>query len=162
MVAAQARDGSGSPREPDGRPRRRRRDGNVSDGPRVAVVGAGSWGTAVAALVSNNADTVLWVRRPDLAATIAERHENPDYLPGIALPDALRVTSDIGEACGSADVVVLGVPSHGMRSVLMEAAEFVNWLRQILHQFFCPTKLAVRRSILFGRQSCFHQESSAL
>jgi glycerol-3-phosphate dehydrogenase (NAD(P)+) len=98
----------------------------VSDGTRVAVVGAGSWGTAVAALVSNNADTVLWARRPDLAATIAERHENPDYLPGIALPDALQVTSDIGEACGSADVVVLGVPSHGMRSVLMEAAEFVR------------------------------------
>jgi len=98
----------------------------VSDGARVAVVGAGSWGTAVAALVSNNADTVLWVRRPDLAATIAERHENPDYLPGIALPDALRVTSDIGEACSGADVVVLGVPSHGMRSVLMEAAEFVR------------------------------------
>ena len=69
---------------------------------------------------------MLWVRRRVLADTIAERHENPDYLPGIALPDALRVTSDIAEACGSADVVVLGVPSHGMRSVLMEAAEFVR------------------------------------
>ena len=98
----------------------------MSDAPRVAVVGAGSWGTAVAGLVSNNADTVLWVRRPDLADTIAERHENSDYLPGVALPAALRVTSDIGEACANADVVVLGVPSHGMRSVLMEAAEFVR------------------------------------
>ncbi len=52
VVAARARDGSGSPCEPDRRPRRRRRDGHVSDAARVAVVGAGSWGTAVAALVS--------------------------------------------------------------------------------------------------------------
>jgi glycerol-3-phosphate dehydrogenase (NAD(P)+) len=98
----------------------------VSDASRVAVVGAGSWGTAVAALVSTNADTVLWVRRPELADTIAERHENVDYLPGVVLPEALRVTSDIADACRSADVVVLGVPSHGMRAVLMEAAEFVR------------------------------------
>ena len=53
----------------------------MSDAPQVAVVGAGSWGTAVAGLVSNNADTVLWARRRDLADTITERHENPDYLP---------------------------------------------------------------------------------
>src|SRR5438045_5823698 len=125
MVGAPAGDGAGAPGQAHRRTDRRRRDVTVSDAPRVTVVGGGSWGTAVAGLVSNNADTVLWVRRPDLADTIAERHENPDYLPGIALPDALRVTSDIAEACGSADVVVLGVPSHGMRSVLMEAAEFV-------------------------------------
>jgi glycerol-3-phosphate dehydrogenase (NAD(P)+) len=98
----------------------------VSDAPRVAVIGAGSWGTAVAALVSNNADTVLWARRPELADTMAVRHENVDYLPGIPLPEALRVTSDIADACSTADVVVLGVPSHGMRAVLLEAAEFVR------------------------------------
>jgi glycerol-3-phosphate dehydrogenase (NAD(P)+) len=98
----------------------------VSDGPRVAVVGAGSWGTAVAALVSTNADTILWARRPELVSTMTDLHENPDYLPGVALPDKLRVTADIEEACARADVVVLGVPSHGMRAVLTEAAEFVR------------------------------------
>ena len=98
----------------------------MSDGPRVAVVGAGSWGTAVAALVSTNADTILWARRPELVSTMTDRHENTDYLPGVPLPDALRVTSDIEEACANADVLVLGVPSHGMRAVLMEAAEFVR------------------------------------
>jgi glycerol-3-phosphate dehydrogenase (NAD(P)+) len=98
----------------------------VSDAARVAVVGAGSWGTAVAALVSNSAETVLWARRPELAATITDRHENPDYLPGVALPDALRVTADIEDACASADVIVLGVPSHGMRAVLTDAAAFVR------------------------------------
>ncbi len=98
----------------------------MSDAARVAVVGAGSWGTAVAALVSNNADTVLWARRPELASVMADRHENPDYLPGITLPAELRVTSDIEDACASADVLVLGVPSHGMRAVLTDAAEFVR------------------------------------
>jgi glycerol-3-phosphate dehydrogenase (NAD(P)+) len=98
----------------------------VRDAPRVAVVGAGSWGTAVAAIVSNNAETVLWARRPELAGAIADRHENSDYLPGVALPDVLEVTADIEQACSHADVVVLGVPSHGMRAVLTEAAAFVR------------------------------------
>jgi glycerol-3-phosphate dehydrogenase (NAD(P)+) len=98
----------------------------VTDAPRVAVVGAGSWGTAVAAIVANNAHTLLWARRPELAGAIADRHENADYLPGIALPEVLEVTADIEKACDHADVVVLGVPSHGMRAVLTQAAAFVR------------------------------------
>jgi glycerol-3-phosphate dehydrogenase (NAD(P)+) len=85
---------------------------------KVAVVGAGSWGTTVAALVAANAPTTLWARRVELAARIDEAHENVDYLPGIALPAELRSTADLGEACAGAEVVVLGVPSHGLRSVL--------------------------------------------
>ena len=53
---------------------------------RVAVVGAGSWGTAVANLCSVNADVVLWAREPRLAACIDTTHENPTYLPGLVLP----------------------------------------------------------------------------
>src|SRR4051812_48502871 len=52
---------------------------------RVAVIGAGSWGTAVAAITANNASTVLWARRPELADQIAKAHENGDYLAGLAL-----------------------------------------------------------------------------
>jgi glycerol-3-phosphate dehydrogenase (NAD(P)+) len=93
---------------------------------RVAVVGAGSWGTAVASLVANNADdVVLWARRPELADAVTTRHENPDYLAGYELPDRLRGTADLEKACTGADVVVMGVPSHGLRAVLTEAAPFV-------------------------------------
>lgn len=93
---------------------------------RVAVVGAGSWGTTVAALATHNADdVVLWARRPELAETINARHENPDYLAGRPLPPALRATSDLGEALEEAEVVVLGVPSHGFRAVLSEARPHV-------------------------------------
>jgi glycerol-3-phosphate dehydrogenase (NAD(P)+) len=98
----------------------------VSNARRVAVVGAGSWGTAVASLLSTNADTVLWARRPELAAAITDRRQNPDYLPGVELPAELRVTADIEDACATAEVLVLGVPSHGMRAVLTQAAEFVR------------------------------------
>ena len=93
---------------------------------RVAVIGAGSWGTAVAMLVASNADAVLWARRPELADTIASRHENVDYLAGVALPESLGVTSDLAAACTGADVVVLGVPSHGLRTVLGEAAPCID------------------------------------
>ncbi len=85
---------------------------------KVAVIGAGSWGTAVAALVATNADTVLWARNPDLAERIDTDHENPEYLAGIALPPQLRATASVEVALGDADVVVLGVPSHGLRTVL--------------------------------------------
>ena len=88
---------------------------------KVAVVGAGSWGTAVSAIVATNADTVLWARDPALAKRIDTEHENPEYLAGIQLPSVLRATASIGDACAGSEVVVLGVPSHGMRAVL-EAA----------------------------------------
>ncbi|MGH9038762.1 MAG: NAD(P)H-dependent glycerol-3-phosphate dehydrogenase [Acidimicrobiia bacterium] len=89
---------------------------------RVAVIGAGSWGTTVAALATHNASSVvLWARRPELAHAIDTGHENPDYLPGRALPASLRATSDLAAALAGAEAVVLAVPSHGLRDVLTEA-----------------------------------------
>ncbi len=92
---------------------------------RVAVVGAGSWGTAIAAIVAGNAPTTLWARREELAASIDTRHENPDYLAGILLPADLRGTSDFAVAFADADVVVFAVPSHGLRAVLAAARPHV-------------------------------------
>jgi glycerol-3-phosphate dehydrogenase (NAD(P)+) len=93
---------------------------------RVAVIGAGSWGTAVAAIAARNADAVLWARRDELAAAINATHENADYLPGLALPESLRATSSLAEACDGAEVLVIGVPSHGFRDVLVEAAPAID------------------------------------
>jgi glycerol-3-phosphate dehydrogenase (NAD(P)+) len=89
---------------------------------RVAVIGAGSWGTAVAAIAAGNAPTVLWARRAALAKRIAADHENADYLAGIRLPESLTSSASLAGACSDADVIVLGVPSHGLRTVLSEAA----------------------------------------
>ena len=89
---------------------------------RVAVIGAGSWGTTVATLSCHNVPTVLWARRPELAEQIRDQHENGAYLAGYPLPEALHATSSIEEAVRDADVVVMGVPSHGFRDVLEEVA----------------------------------------
>jgi glycerol-3-phosphate dehydrogenase (NAD(P)+) len=92
---------------------------------KVAVVGAGSWGTAFAGVVATNAPTMLWARNHELATTIEKRRENVDYLEGITLPDNLHATAEMHEACESADVVVVGVPSHGFRSVLELARDCI-------------------------------------
>ena len=94
--------------------------------PSVAVIGAGSWGTTVAAIVSEHAPTVLWGRDAELADAISRTHENAAYLPGIALPESLRATSDLADACADADVVVMAVPSHGYRGVLCEAVGLIG------------------------------------
>ena len=93
---------------------------------KVAVIGAGSWGTTVAALASSNAPTVLWARNPVVAEQVARVHTNSDYLPDITLPDALGATSSLAEACEGAEVVVMGVPSHGFRAVLEEAGPMIS------------------------------------
>jgi glycerol-3-phosphate dehydrogenase (NAD(P)+) len=92
---------------------------------KVAVIGAGSWGTTVAAIASHSAPTVLWARRAALGVAIDERHENPDYLPGITLPDDLRATTSLEEAVNGASLVVMAVPSHGFRAVLADLAPHV-------------------------------------
>jgi glycerol-3-phosphate dehydrogenase (NAD(P)+) len=85
---------------------------------KVAVVGAGSWGTTVAALCGARVPTVLWARSPELAREVNERHENRRYLPGVPLPPGLAATAELSEAARGADVVLMAVPSHGFRDVL--------------------------------------------
>ncbi len=92
----------------------------------VGVVGAGSWGTTVAALAAVNTPTMLWARRPELAEQINREHVNGDYLPAFTLPDQLRATSSLEEAVGNADVLVMAVPSHGYRNVAAQAARYVR------------------------------------
>jgi glycerol-3-phosphate dehydrogenase (NAD(P)+) len=92
---------------------------------RVAVLGAGSWGTAAACLASNNVPTVLWARSPELAEEMAATHVNKRYLPEYALHDRLAVTSSLADALDGTDVVVMAVPSHGFRDILKEAVPLV-------------------------------------
>ena len=89
----------------------------------VFVAGAGSWGTALAALcVRAGRDTVIWSRGQAVARDIEERRENLAYLPGIALPDALRATTDRA-AIRDADAVLLVVPAQAARGELTALRE---------------------------------------
>lgn len=86
---------------------------------RAAVMGTGSWGTAYAKVLADaGTDVVMWARRPELAAVVRDTHENPDYLPGIALPPNLTATAEPEEAVAGADFVVLAVPSQSLRGNL--------------------------------------------
>jgi glycerol-3-phosphate dehydrogenase (NAD(P)+) len=90
---------------------------------RVAVFGAGSWGTAFSLVLADAGnDVTLWARREDLCTTINDKRENTDYLPGIALPDGIVATHDPGLAAREAEFVVLAVPSQTLRQNLTDWA----------------------------------------
>ena len=86
---------------------------------KVAVFGAGSWGTAFSVVLADAGNEVtLWGRREELCATINEKRENSDYLPGIALPESVSATHDPEQTLAGAEYVVLAVPSQTLRSNL--------------------------------------------
>ena len=96
---------------------------------KIAVLGGGSWGTTVASLVAPRHDTLLWARDPEVARAVREDHENPHYLPGFGLDPGLSATADLEEAVCGADLVVLGVPTSGLRRVLQDAAPYMRpWI----------------------------------
>jgi glycerol-3-phosphate dehydrogenase len=87
---------------------------------RTAVMGAGSWGTTFAKMLHDaGGEVTLWARRAGLVESINERHENTDYLPGVALPAAVRATLDPAEALAGADFVALAVPAQTLRGNLL-------------------------------------------
>ena len=82
----------------------------------VAVMGAGSWGTTLAKVFADAGNEVrLWVRRPELAETIATTRRNADYLPDVELPAGVTPLTDAASALSAADVVVFGIPSQSLR-----------------------------------------------
>ncbi|WP_019146173.1 NAD(P)H-dependent glycerol-3-phosphate dehydrogenase [Aeromicrobium massiliense] len=86
---------------------------------RIAVMGAGSWGTAFALVLADAGNEVcVWARREEVASAINERHENTEYLPGIALPELVTATTDPAVALADREVVVLAVPSQQLRANL--------------------------------------------
>jgi glycerol-3-phosphate dehydrogenase (NAD(P)+) len=92
----------------------------------VAVLGAGSFGTALAKVLADQGNpTRMWARRPELATAINEQHVNEHYLEGIALPETLTATSSVAEAVDGADLVLFVVPSHATRRVAEEAKDHV-------------------------------------
>ncbi len=93
---------------------------------RIAVLGAGSWGTTVASLAAANAPTVIWSRRADVAEQINREHRNDRYLADMPLHPGLRATASLSEALQHCDVVVMAVPSHSFRETLRACAEHVR------------------------------------
>ena len=92
-----------------------------TDAEKIAVLGAGSWGTALASLLARHGHpTVLWRRDANVIESIDLRYENPRYLPGIPLPDTLRATTDLAVAIDGCDLVLVVVPSHAFAETLRQ------------------------------------------
>jgi glycerol-3-phosphate dehydrogenase (NAD(P)+) len=93
---------------------------------KIAVFGAGSWGTAFGMVLADAGnDVTIWGRREEVCATINERRENTDYLPGIQLPPSMTATHDHEKALAGADVVVFATPSQSFRDNLAEWAPYL-------------------------------------
>jgi glycerol-3-phosphate dehydrogenase (NAD(P)+) len=93
---------------------------------RLAIIGGGAWGTALATVARRaGSDVVIWARDPAIAASIGERHENAVYLPGVALDPAIRATPDLAEALATAEAALLVVPAQFLREVLTALAPYL-------------------------------------
>ena len=93
---------------------------------KVAVLGAGSWGTALAKQLADQGHEVsFWARTPDHASAIESSRRNPRYLSEFELPQSLTATSDLEQALDSAELVLWVVPSHGLRGVLEKARPYL-------------------------------------
>jgi glycerol-3-phosphate dehydrogenase (NAD(P)+) len=91
----------------------------------ITVLGAGSWGTALAALIARHGYPVtLWGRDAAQVAAIDARHENTRYLPGVVLPDTLRATTDLAAAVSSAGMLLVVTPSHAFHATLKALAPY--------------------------------------
>lgn len=94
---------------------------------KVAVLGAGSWGTALAIVLARaNHDALLWSREAEICFRINNVHENPVYLPGVTLADTIRATTNLEETLKDAEMVVFVTPSHTIREVAEKVKPFLT------------------------------------
>ncbi|HYE77994.1 MAG TPA: 2-dehydropantoate 2-reductase N-terminal domain-containing protein, partial [bacterium] len=91
---------------------------------RVAVIGAGSWGTTIGSIACRQVPTTLWARRKDVADQINDHHRNPAYTGELWL-SGLTATASLEDALDGAELVVMAVPSHGFRAVLEKAEPWI-------------------------------------
>lgn len=100
---------------------------------KITILGAGSWGTTLAlVLIGNGHDVQLWTYKEEQAALMQEKHENPQFLPGIFLPPQLQIVTDIESACSKRNMIVAAVPSQFLRSVLKRIAHL-----DLTHTIIC-------------------------
>lgn len=93
----------------------------------VSIIGAGSWGTAVAILLAKKGCNVKqWVRRAELCSQMKETKENITYLPGVVLPSNIDISSDLEYCCKGSEVLVIATPSHAVRETVRAIKPFVT------------------------------------
>ncbi len=93
----------------------------------IAVIGSGSWGTALAVLLAeNNQSVTLWVRRKELYDKLVCTRENSDYLPGVVLPDNLQINYDLQDTVSNKSIIVSVVPTHATREIAQRIVDYID------------------------------------
>lgn len=101
---------------------------------KVSVIGAGSWGTALAMLLCNNGhDTMLWSHRKEQADELRQTRENKAKLPGVQIPEEIKITADLQEALIDKDVIVMAVPSVAVRATAKKMAPYIRYGQVIVN-----------------------------
>ncbi|MBP1933468.1 NAD(P)H-dependent glycerol-3-phosphate dehydrogenase [Ammoniphilus resinae] len=101
---------------------------------RVGIVGSGSWGTALAIVLADNAHQVeIWARRSEQADEINRNHTNEEYLPGIQLPDTIKASSKLEQVVEGKEMILFVVPSHSIRQVARQVSGYIPQEALIIH-----------------------------
>ena len=101
---------------------------------KVSVIGAGSWGTAIAfVLAENGHDCLLWARREEHASEINDRNQNSTYLPKVTLPKNLHATSNLEQAVAHGDILIIAVPTNAIRPVCEEINSMITEPKLFVH-----------------------------
>jgi glycerol-3-phosphate dehydrogenase (NAD(P)+) len=94
---------------------------------KATIIGAGSWGTALAVVLqSNGHDVMIWAREPEIAKNINENHHNPTYLPDLDIPESIRCSTCLIDGLHERDLVVFATPSHTMREVAQRVRPYLS------------------------------------
>jgi len=101
---------------------------------RIGIVGSGSWGTALAIVLADNAHQVeIWARRPEQADEINRNHTNEKYLPGVRLPDTITASSEVEQVVKQKEIILFVVPSHSIREVARQVKGYIPQKALIIH-----------------------------
>jgi glycerol-3-phosphate dehydrogenase (NAD(P)+) len=125
----------------------------------VGVVGAGSWGTTLAKILGDNArSTLLWARSVELCREINETRVNQRYLPGARLAETVTATPDLQRVCTSCELILLVVPSHGLRLVAREMGRHLHGGQLVVHCTKGIEQQTYRRmSEILREETCLRQ-----
>jgi glycerol-3-phosphate dehydrogenase (NAD(P)+) len=118
--------------------------------PSAAILGAGSWGTAIAILLSQKGiDVNLWARNRDFSEKIKNARENTKYLPGFPFPESLWVTHELREAVSGREAIILAIPSHGIRKVAEDISKIYSATPSLLPKAIILATKGIENETLF-------------
>ncbi|HOC02592.1 MAG TPA: NAD(P)H-dependent glycerol-3-phosphate dehydrogenase [Candidatus Ratteibacteria bacterium] len=122
---------------------------------KIAVIGAGGWGTALSIVFSKKTDVILWERFSEYAKILSSTRENLEFLPGIKIPESVVITNSIEDACSNSKTIIMAVPSRYFRNVIIEIKPFYRKQEILIASKGIEPETGMRMSeILYNEIGC--------